>query len=209
MLSGPGMRIHSDQNKRGSSEVSFLRDRLDAYWVVVETHMLLTMWIPAIRGLGAARQRADRAMWKAVIAIGKAGNGPADRAQMLLETASDALDTVLIVLDDLAAQGHVTTRIRRMARRRITRLMQRLVDLSELSLDRWIGTSQSRASWARDLDPDADNHQAPTSDEEAAAEARGEYTFDIVQRRGVEEAAALRRAGDPTATKPGTPSAPV
>lgn len=203
MLSAPGMRVHTDQNQRGSSEVSLLRDRLDAYWVAIELHMLMMAWIPVKRGLGAVRQRVDRVLWKAVIAVGKAGSGPADRTARLLESATDALDTVLIVLDDLGAQGHVTRHIRRMARRRILRLMQRIVELGELPLERWIATSQSRASWAKDLEDDA--HKQPIPPEDAAAETRGEYTFDAVQRRGEEEAAALGlREPSPEATPPST-----
>lgn len=169
-----------------STQPVFLRDRLDAYWTALELHMLLLAWIPAQRGLGAARQRIDRALSRAVLAVGKATLGQTER---WLDKARDALDTVLIALDDLTAIGRVSLPVRDQARDAILQLMMRLIELGELPLEEWVATSQPVA-------------EPPIPEGDAAAETAaigaergpGRAALIKVLRRRELEAAAMRRA---------------
>lgn len=171
------MRNHQKHRKPSPEDVVPARERLDAYWATIELHTVLLIWIPAMRGLGAARRRLDRVLWRAVLAIGKAAGGPEHRVGRLLEDARDALDTVLITLDDLTPQGHVTEAIRNRARTRIFRLLARLDALEELPRDQWARSSQPRSAWAWD----ETGHSAPeaVADEVGEAGARG-YSLSAV-----------------------------
>lgn len=183
---------------RSSSPSPFvpLRERLDAYWAAIELHAVLGLWIPPKRGIGAARQRIDRAMSQAVMAVGKAANGPKPKSERLLERASDGLDTVLIILDDLTPQGHVTESLRAAARTWIFKLLARLTQLAELPLEQWAATSQPRSAWTPP--PSVAGAADKPGGDDAPAESPQRYGIREVLAGCAAEVEAARRRAEPT-----------
>lgn len=189
------MRNSKPTRSSSRTTLSFLRDRVDAYWAALDLHALILLWIPMRRGIGAARQRIDRALMAAVLAIGKATKGPDHRSRRWLDRADDALDTVLIALDDMTAGGHISCALRENAREAIILLMERLLELGGLPLDQWEATSEPRNAWVLKLT--AADAVDPTSGEAPVEAAAADYAIATVVRRREAEAVAIRRATEP------------
>lgn len=190
VLWAPGMRTKPNHNPPASTQPYFLRDHVDAYWAAIEIHAVLMLSIPQQRGIGAARQRIDRCFSQAVLAVGKAANGREQHPARFLERAEDALDTVLIALDDMTALGHVSLALRENARTWIAELLGRLTELGALPINDWADTSKPRGAWA--VAQVGAAAVAPVS-LDAAEGAAGKYSLGAVLSRCETEAAALRR----------------
>lgn len=185
---------HTKRRFPFTTDMVFPRDRVDAYWAANDVHSAIMVWIPMRRGIGAARQRINRAMSAAVLAIGKAANGPQPRAERGLERARDSIETTLIVLDNLAAQTDITEDVRDRARGRLVRLIARLEELATLPVEEWGKTSRPLEEWAWE--------RSQVVDEAAAGEAREaaiENPLRALLARRAAEVAALGRTADATA----------